>query len=100
VRTGERGGGGRVAAELIREPGGRVAEFTAGVSAVRYVLDRGMISPLTVRVEDDAQRGGDGEGLVEDALNDGGSDDRVEDPVGGGEEGGPGQLGDAGPLSQ
>jgi hypothetical protein len=48
VRTGERGGGGGVATELICKPRGRVAEFTAGVPAVRRVNYRGMVSPLAV----------------------------------------------------
>src|SRR5258707_2382115 len=98
VYAGERRGGGRVAAELVCEPGGRVAEFAAGVPAVRWVIDRGMVGRLPVGFEDDAQRGRDGEGVVEDALDQRWSDDRVPDPVGGREEGRPGNLVDAGPI--
>src|SRR4029077_353706 len=57
VRTGERACRGGVAAQLVLEPGGGVAEEAAGVPADGGVLDRGVIGELAVGGEDDAERG-------------------------------------------
>jgi len=50
VRAGERAGRGGVAAQLVLEPGGGVTEETAGVPAVRGVLDRGVVGQ-TIQVQ-------------------------------------------------
>src|SRR5437773_2287820 len=96
VRAGEGAGGGGVAAQPVFEPRGGIAQFAAGVPAVRGVHDRVVVCGLAARIADDAKRGVHGGAVVEGPFCGRARDERVERPIGGAEEDGLGQRGGGG----